>query len=172
MRAAAADVEALRLTAPAGDNAFERYQQVLTLEPGNEDAERGLEVIVIRYVTLANTAMSNGELDKARRYLDSASGVLPQDKGVALARGMLAAAQASRPSTTAPIPAVAPDAAPAAPRRVAILPFWGRQSAQALGEGADLSVELSEFAHNFLRGRSSLQLIYSYYQPGFDHPLP
>jgi serine/threonine protein kinase len=169
MRAAAADVEALRLTAPAGDNAFERYQQVLALEPGNEDAERGLEVIVIRYVTLANTAMSNAELDKARRYLDSASDVLPQDKGVALARGMLAAAEASRPSTTAPIPATAPEAAPAAPRRVAILPFWGRQSAQALGEGADLSVELSEFAHNFLRGRSSLELIYSYYQPGFDH---
>jgi len=169
MRAAAADVEALRLTAPAGDNAFEHYQQVLTLEPGNEDAERGLEVIVIRYVTLANTAMSKGELDKARRYLDSASGVLPQDKGVALARGMLAAAQASRPSTTAPTPAAAPEAVPAAPRRVAILPFWGRQSAQALGEGADLSVELSEFAHNFLRGRSSLEMIYSYYQPGFDH---
>ena len=173
MRAAAADVDALRLTAPAGDNAFERYQQVLILEPGNENAERGLEVIVIRYVTLANTAMSNGELDKAKRYLDSADRVSSGDKGVALARGMLAAARASRSSTPAPVsatvPPAAPKAAPATPLRVAILPFWGRQSAQALGEGADLSVELSEFVHNFLRSRSSLELIYSYYQPGFDH---
>ena len=171
MRAAAADVDALRLTAPVGNNAFERYQQVLIMEPGNENAARGLDVIVIRYVTLANTAMSNGDLEKAKRYLDSASGVSPEDKGVALARGMLKAARASRSSATAPVPAAAPapETAPAAPRRVAVLPFWGRQGAPALGEGADLSVELSEFAHNFLRSRSSLELIYSYYEPGFDH---
>jgi len=169
VRAAAADVDALRLTAPVGNNAFERYQQVLIMEPGNENAARGLEVIVIRYVTLANTAMSHGELDKAKRYLDSASGVSPEDKGVALARGMLKAARASRLSATAPVPAAAPETVLSAPRRVAVLPFWGRQSAPALGEGADLSVELSEFAHNFLRSRSSLQLIYSYYEAGFDH---
>ena len=109
--------------------------------------------------------MSNGELDKAKRYLDSASGVSPQDKGVALARGMMKAARASRLSASSPVP----ETVLAAPRRVAVLPFWGRQNAPALGEGADLSVEISEFAHNFLRNRSSLELIYSYYQPGFDH---
>jgi serine/threonine protein kinase len=165
LRAAAADVEALRLTTPVGDNAFERYQQVLTLEPGNEDAARGLEVIVIRYVTLANTALSKGELDKAEQYLNSAAGVLPDDEGVALARNMLNAAAA------APPPAAVSQAAPAvvAPRRVAVFPFWGRQSASAAEEGPEVSVEISEFAHNFLRGRSSLDMIYSYYQPGFDH---
>jgi hypothetical protein len=174
LRAAAADIEALRLTAPAADNAFERYQQVLSMEPQNEDAVRGLEVIVIRYVTLANTALSNGEIDKAERFLDSATGVLPDDKGIALARNMLAAAAASQQSVSAaalvaagapaePTPAVVP------PRRVAVLPFWGRQSAQAAAEGPDVTVELSEFVHNFLRGRSSLEMIYSYYQPGFDH---
>jgi hypothetical protein len=177
MRVAAADVDALRLTSPLGDNAFERYQQVLTLEPGNENAIRGLEVIVIRYVTLANTALSNGELDKAKRYLDSASGVLPEDKGVALARRMLKAAVASRSSAPAPVSGAAPGSVPgsapgpaiAAPRRVAVLPFWGRQSGQASADGVDLSVELSEFVHNFLLGRSSLELVYSYYQPGFEH---
>jgi hypothetical protein len=75
LRTAAAHVDALRLTTPAGDNAFQRYQEVLALEPDNEDAARGLEVIVSRYVTLANTALSNGELDKAEGYLDSAAGV-------------------------------------------------------------------------------------------------
>lgn len=169
LRSAAADVEALRLTAPLGDNAFERYQRVLTMEPDNEDAARGLEVIVIRYVTLANTALSNGELDKAEQFLDSASGVLPGDKGIALARNMLAAAAASRQSEAAAAPAAAPVEAVAAPRRVAVLPFWGRQSAQAAAEGPDLSVELSEFVHNFLRGRTTLEMIYSYYRPGFDH---
>ena len=189
MRIAAADVDALRLTSPAGDNAYERYQQVLSREPDNENAMRGLEVIVMRYVTLANTALSNGELDKAKHYLDSAGGVLPEDKGVALARRMLTAAVASRSSTAtpgpgaAPTPALgsppgsapgsaprpAPGSALAAPRRVAVLPFWGRQTAQASAEGVDLSVELSEFVHNYVLGRGSLELIYSYYQPGFEH---
>jgi len=163
LRAAGADVDALRLTTPAGDNAFERYQKVLTVEPDNEDAVRGLEVIVIRYVTLANTALSNGELDKAEHYLDSAGGVLPEDKGVALARKMLKAAAASPASVAGSAPAVV------APRRVAVLPFWGRQSVSAAQEGADASVEISEFVHNFLRNRSSLDMIYSYYQPSFDH---
>ena len=169
LRAAAADVESLRLTAPTGNNAFERYQQVLIMEPDNENAVRGLEVIVIRYVTLANTALSNGELEKAKRYVDSASGVRPEDKGVALARTMLEAAAASRSSAAAPASATPPGSAVVAPRRVAVLPFWGRQSAQAAAEGADVSVELSEFVHNFLRSQASLQMIYSYYQPGFDH---
>jgi serine/threonine protein kinase len=169
LRAAAADVEALRLTAPAGDNAFERYQQVLTLEPDNEDAARGLEVIVTRYVTLAHTALSNGELDKAERYLDNASGVLPEDTGIALARTMLKAAAASQPPPAAVAAAAVSATVVVTPRRVAVLPFWGRQSAQAQAEGPDVSVELSEFAHNFLRGQSSLEMIYSYYLRGFDH---
>ncbi len=169
LRTAAADVDALRLTTPAGDNAFERYQKVLAVEPDNEDAVRGLEVIVIRYVTLANTALSNGELDKAKHYLDSAGGVLPEDKGVALARKMLKAAAASPRSVAGSAPAASVAPAVVAPRRVAVLPFWGRQSVSAAQEGADASVEISEFVHNFLRNRSSLDMIYSYYQPSFDH---
>ncbi len=168
-RTAAADVDALRWTTPAGDNAFERYQKVLAVEPDNEDAVRGLEVIVIRYVTLANTALSNGELDKAKHYLDSAGGVLPEDKGVALARKMLKAAAASPRSVAGSAPAASVAPAVVAPRRVAVLPFWGRQSVSAAQEGADASVEISEFVHNFLRNRSSLDMIYSYYQPSFDH---
>ena len=168
LRTAAAHVDALRLTMPPGDNAFRRYQEVLAVEPDNEDAARGLEVIVSRYVTLANTALSNGELDKAERYLDSAAGVLPEDKGVALARNMLRAA-ASAPTIAAPAPVAPAAAVVAVPRRVAVLPFWGRQSASAAQAGADASVEISEFVHNFLRNRSSLDMIYSYYQPGFDH---
>ncbi len=171
LRTAAADVDALRLTTPAGDNAFERYQKVLAVEPDNEDAVRGLEVIVIRYVTLANTALSNGELDKAKHYLDSAGGVLPEDKGVALARKMLKAAAASPRSVAGSAPAASVAPAVVAPRRVAVLPFWGRQSVSAAQEGADASVEISEFVHNFLRNRSSLDMIYSYYQPSFDHAL-
>jgi serine/threonine protein kinase len=169
LRAAAADVDALRLTTPAGDNAFERYQKVLIVEPDNVDAVRGLEVIVSRYVTLANTALSHGELDKAEHYLDSADGVLPEDKGVALARTMLKAAAASPPSIAGPAPAASAAPAVVAPRRVAVLPFWGRQSASAVQEGVDASVEISEFVHNFLRNRSSLDMIYSYYQPSFNH---
>jgi len=162
-------MDALRLTTPAGENAFERYQRVLAIEPENVDAQRGLEAIVIRYVTLANTVMSNGELKKAERYLDSASRVLPEDKGIALARNMLNAATESQPAPAASqlTPAAVP--VPAGPRKVAVLPFWGRESVQAAQEGTDVSVELSEFVHNFLRNRAALEIVYSYYQPGFEH---
>ena len=176
LREAAADIDALRLTTPAGENALERYQQVLTMEPDNEDASRGLEVIVIRYVTLANTALSNGDLEKAERYLDTAGAILPDDKGVALARNMLNVAKASESArdtataTSVPLAdAVRDEPVSAGPRKVAVLPFWGRESAQAEQEGSDVGVVLSEFVHNFLRNRSSLELVYSYYQPGFDH---
>jgi len=50
-----------------------------------------------------------------------------------------------------------------------VLPFWGRQSALSAEEGLDVGSEISTFVHNFLRNRSFLDLVYSYYQPGFDH---
>lgn len=173
LRTASADVDALRLTTPAGNNAFERYQQVLALEPDNDAAARGLEIIVSRYVTLANAAIGSGEFEQAQQYLEAASAVRPDDDGIALARKMLSAVSAPRPSASDSDSALAassvPPRAASAPRRVAVLPFWGRQSATAAEEGPGVSVEISEFAHNFLRGRSSLDMIYSYYQRGFDH---
>jgi hypothetical protein len=77
IRAAERDLEALRLTRPAGDNAFERLQRVLELEPDNTAAREGLIAISERYHGMVEQALVRGDLDSAQRHLDSAQGVDP-----------------------------------------------------------------------------------------------
>ncbi|MCB1801676.1 MAG: TIR domain-containing protein [Gammaproteobacteria bacterium] len=74
---AQADIGDLRLTLPAGNNAFERYQRVLELEPRHPAALRGLEQIVDRYHGLVEEALAQGSLATAQRRLDSARSVEP-----------------------------------------------------------------------------------------------
>ena len=77
LRAAEADMAELRLTRPPGNNAFERFQRVLELEPHNPAAREGLIVIAERYHGLAGDALDRGALDRAQRHLDSARLVDP-----------------------------------------------------------------------------------------------
>lgn len=77
MHAAGIDLAELRLTRPAGNNAFERYQRVLELEPHHEAARMGLIAITERYHGLVEDALVVGNLDSAQRYLDSARVVDP-----------------------------------------------------------------------------------------------
>jgi serine/threonine protein kinase/TPR repeat protein len=69
LAAAEADIAALRLTNPSGNNAFERYQVVLTRDPDNPQAQQGLERIAQRYVELAEQAAIRGDIEKAAGYL-------------------------------------------------------------------------------------------------------
>lgn len=71
------DLADLRLTRPAGDNAYERYRQVLALDPENPDAREGLQAIAERYHGLVEDALVRGELDAAERHLESARTVDP-----------------------------------------------------------------------------------------------
>jgi len=77
IRAAWVDLEQLRLTRPAGNNAFERFQRVLELEPDNTTAREGLIAITERYHGMVETALVRGDLDRAQRHLVSARGVDP-----------------------------------------------------------------------------------------------
>jgi hypothetical protein len=77
VHAAEIDLAELRLTRPAGNNAFERFQRVLELEPRNPIAREGLRMISERYHGLAEDALDRGTLDSAQRYLDAARGVDP-----------------------------------------------------------------------------------------------
>ena len=67
-----AQMARLALTTPEGDNAYETYQRILSLEPENEAAREGLRSIGIRYVSLADRARSRGDRERARRYVDKA----------------------------------------------------------------------------------------------------
>ena len=89
------DLNALRLTSPEGNNAFERYQRVLELEPDHQGALEGLGAIVARYLELAAKAADGEDFDKSFEFLDRAEGVLPGDTAVADARAELGAVRAA-----------------------------------------------------------------------------
>jgi hypothetical protein len=58
-----------RLLIPAERSAYDYYQQVLSLEPGNADALSGLGQIVERYITLARGAIQRQDEERAKRYI-------------------------------------------------------------------------------------------------------
>ncbi|MBW1713269.1 MAG: caspase family protein, partial [Deltaproteobacteria bacterium] len=90
---AQADIEANRLTSPKDDNAFEKFQKVLEMDPANGQARAGLEKIVSRYVDLALKRLESEDWLKAERYLNRAETVLEGDPRVAEARAKLAEAK-------------------------------------------------------------------------------
>ncbi len=49
------------LTDPPGSNALEAYEQILAIDPNNEEALRGLDEIAYHFYTLALEARQNGE---------------------------------------------------------------------------------------------------------------
>ena len=89
--AASNDVAAARLMSPRGQNAYEKYHEVLSLEPGNRSAHRGLRVIAQRYLALASDATNIGQFDRAQTYLANAAKAAPQSAALDNARDALAA---------------------------------------------------------------------------------
>lgn len=113
LAAAATDVDALRLTGPEGNNALEKYRRVLDIDPGNAAARQGMQTIGWRYVDLAHTAMANGDLETAGRYLDRAEQIAPGEQAVVAARSELnARKQTSAGERVVMQPSVEPPVAP------------------------------------------------------------
>ncbi|TQV80777.1 ankyrin repeat domain-containing protein [Denitrobaculum tricleocarpae] len=93
------------LTTPAGNNAYEVYQQILEGYPGQSRAIAGIEKIAGRYLDWAKAEVQNGNNTKALRYYKKALSVLPEDPEIA---AQIAALEGTRPtstSTAAPLPA-------------------------------------------------------------------
>lgn len=89
LQQADADINALRLMTPEGDNAYERYQQILMLDKDNESALQGMQTISDRYVQLAYGAMNSGNRGLAGVYLNRARKVTPASPAIARARAEL-----------------------------------------------------------------------------------
>jgi tetratricopeptide (TPR) repeat protein len=85
-----------RLMLPAGNNAYEIYQQVLQLDPGNAVAMEGIQEIAVRYISLAESAISQGEYDEADGLLGRATRLSPERPELAAARARLAQARQNR----------------------------------------------------------------------------
>jgi hypothetical protein len=70
-------MEQNRLTTPADDNAFDRYNLVLTLNPSNTLAIAGINRIVERYLAWALDHAARSNLKKARYFVSLANGIDP-----------------------------------------------------------------------------------------------
>jgi Tfp pilus assembly protein PilF len=80
----------LRLTTPPGNNAFEKYNAVLSLEPQNEAAREGIDRVVNNYLQLAQSAAETGDIETARRYVSRAAAIRPDHPAVQSATARLA----------------------------------------------------------------------------------
>ena len=69
LAAAEADLKARRLTSPAGNNAWDRYQQVLELEPTNPNAIKGMERVIGSYMELFGAEIEQEDFEQATSYL-------------------------------------------------------------------------------------------------------
>lgn len=78
-----------RLTTPAADNAFDKYNAVLLIEPANVYATAGLQAVQLRYFELAEDALDRGQLDSAARYLAAVDKVFGSHRTLSRLRGTL-----------------------------------------------------------------------------------
>lgn len=90
---AEADLAAYRLTSPPGDNALQRFDKILVLEPGNTAALAGRGRIVARYLELVDSQRRQQRFDKARLYLAKAASLQPDSPKIAQARQRVARAE-------------------------------------------------------------------------------
>ena len=93
LRQADADLDALRLTRPPGNNAVERFNEVLAIEPDNEKARAGMERVVLAYAELAERALTEEDFSAAQRYLDKGASINAQHEAIMRGREGLARAR-------------------------------------------------------------------------------
>jgi hypothetical protein len=95
MASAEADLAALRLTTPKGENAMENYRAILDLLPNHSGALAGMQRIVDIYVWMIDNAISKGGFAAAKLYLDRAEDIIPGAPSLVRARRNLNAVQTS-----------------------------------------------------------------------------
>lgn len=100
LAAAERDLAAMRLASPKGDNAAEKYLRVLALDPDNAIAQKGLNKLVGKYLTLCDEAISSLSFDKANGYLDSAAQFNLKSGQIAAARRRVEAARREHAAKT------------------------------------------------------------------------
>lgn len=72
LAAAEAALAADKLTTPLHDNAFDRFQAVLLLDPDNAQARSGIQQVFGRYTSMIRGALARNDLGRARAMLERA----------------------------------------------------------------------------------------------------
>ena len=86
---AGADIDQLRLSTPPGNNALEKYRQVLALDGQNQQAINGVRRIVETYVQLGKQAAQRKDYDRASFFIDQALAIAPDSEPLKKARRRL-----------------------------------------------------------------------------------
>jgi hypothetical protein len=92
LEGARSNIGELKLTSPLGNNAYEKYQTVLNLEPNNPEAMNGMDRIVDEYIDLMDFALGKNDIPRARNYLRKGMNINSEHYGVADAERRLNAA--------------------------------------------------------------------------------
>ena len=96
LAAAEADLKARRLTSPAGNNAWEKYQHVLSLSPAHPEAMAGMERVIGSYMELFRTAMEQEDFDQADSYLKRIRELHPDSPSLSAGKKQLEDARQER----------------------------------------------------------------------------
>ena len=96
LAAAEADLKARRLTSPAGNNAWEKYQAVLKLDSGNPEAVVGMERVIGSYMELFGSAVEQEEFEQADTYLSRIRDLHPDSPVLLTGKQQLEGARQSR----------------------------------------------------------------------------
>jgi serine/threonine protein kinase len=74
------DLRANRLTIPRGRNAFERYREVLKIDPNNQTAKDGIRSVITRKMAIIEKAVKNRNFDRAQTHMNQIRELLPDNK--------------------------------------------------------------------------------------------
>ena len=103
LAAAETDLKARRLTSPAGNNAWDRYQQVLEIEPTNPEAVQGMDRVIESYMELFGIAVEQEDFDQADSYLGRIRDLHPDSQVLMTGRQQLEDAKQARAARLAEI---------------------------------------------------------------------
>jgi serine/threonine protein kinase len=99
------NIRELKLTTPKDNNAYDKFMQVLELDPQNETARRGIETISDKYISLAYGAINSHDTERARFYISKAKEIWPESPKIAQADAALNASMGQK-SANAPAESV------------------------------------------------------------------
>jgi len=85
LRGAQNALERDALTTPPGDNAYDKFREVLSLDAGNREAKSGIQATAARCIQLARESLERGDLTAADGYLAQARKVSPRHPDLAAA---------------------------------------------------------------------------------------
>jgi formylglycine-generating enzyme required for sulfatase activity/serine/threonine protein kinase len=83
------DIHVLHLAKPVGNNALEKFQTVLNLDPGNAEATNGIKTVAGKYLELSEISLSKHQFDEAEEQFALAKQLSPEHPDIELVKSKL-----------------------------------------------------------------------------------